>query len=174
MRAESLVSGPLSPRAKAFELFMKEQKRPVEIATELGLELSVVVRWFASNRWLARKKEQDQVSIDINQHTHKTLIAEEKVKVAKEHLIIGENLEKQLVAAAKELEGSPMKPRELKDLADAVASATAIRARVVGISDKLPQENGGNLQPQALLIIGAPPPQPAGPQQVEAIEVNEQ
>jgi uncharacterized protein (DUF3084 family) len=82
---------------------------------------------------------------------------------------MGKVLEAGVMESIETTDFSHVSSKDLKNLADAALAATTLRSRVVGISDKIAQSDS-ETRPQSLLIIGAPPPVPAGPVSVEAIE----
>lgn len=167
------LSGPVTPQTEAFTLYMRDHLTPSEIAITLKRDFNEVLRWFRQGRWVTRKRELDMVRVEAAQQARKVLVAENAVKVVKQQLEDGERAEKILRGAMEDAETSRLGPRDLKFLMDAFAAATSIRAKIVGISDKLPQEAPAAKE-QPLLIINAPPPVPAeGPKEVEPINVGE-
>lgn len=184
---------PGSPREIIFKAYIEGNgtEGPVELATRFRRPLPEVLEWFQDGHWVATRKK---ALAAIREHADlgfQGLIATERTKVAARHLASGESMEaliEEAIAGAKagtlhDSKGNPipvLSPGQLKTLAEALLTATSVRAKVVGITEKaaadaMAQAQAAMPQRMNLLVIGAGPigpsqnPQPQG--QANVIDV---
>lgn len=171
------LSSPV--RDAVFHDFMEESgDGPTELAIRHQVPLSEVLHWFRDGRWVELKREFTRVSRDVEELRYANLVAEDRAKVGREQMDLGKAAEEIVMNALEAMkEGAevpvgkgrtmPVSPRDIKNIMEAATAATAIRARVVGLTEKVAadsqaQANVANPQLKAaLLVIGARPIGPA-------------
>lgn len=175
---KTAISAPV--RDAVFHDFMEESgDGPKELAIRHQVPISEILNWFRDGNWVALKREFTRAARDAEELRYADLVAMNREKVGREQMEIGKAAEEIVLDALAALkEGAeipvgaqgrtvPASPRDLKNLMEAATAATAIRARVVGLTEKVAadsqaQANAANPQFRtALLVIGARPIGPA-------------
>lgn len=156
-------------KAIAFRRYMYEDRTYKDIAEELGVPERTVVRWSHTDRWATRRESMIAEAAKDAETRLREFIINKRLIVAMEEEAIADNLEKLINNAVAKMaeaqkEGAVLKTNELKQLAEALSSASSVRVRPVGLTDGVaaavaapppaPQNQS------TLLVIGVRPVQP--------------
>lgn len=165
-KAGSAVSSSLTVKDLVFSEFLTADTTPEELAVKHNVSLFEVLAWFRKNDWLAKKRSLLGVIRDVQDERYRNLVATERVRVAISQLQIGERVEDLVNSALKKAMDDSgecfLAPRDIKNLADAAAVATSIRAKVVGLTEKAAADAAVTADPngqgrQALMRLDAKP-----------------
>lgn len=124
---------------KAYSLFMLQDKRLEDIATETGIPLVVVEEMFAKSDWMERKRRYaEQTILSLNAELARTQ-AKERIETINRHIAKARDV----VDKAQELALQQQTPRALKDAVEAMTSAATMEARAAGVAEKTVQRDVG-------------------------------
>lgn len=127
---------------RALDLYLRDNLAPEQIAVEMGIPYFTVLAWFTAGRWVNRRKELERAERAEATRRYDTAVTLARPGTAKEQLERGALAEKLVELSIREmLEAVESKvyrpkPSELKQLMEALAAATSIRARAVGLDAK--------------------------------------
>lgn len=158
---------PKTARDDVLQEFLDSGESPVVLATRHQLPLNEVLHWFRDGKWVSLKRELTRAVREAEDLRYTDLVALNRAQVGSEQLVIGSVAENVVLNSLNAAVENPPGPRDLKCLMEAANAATAIRARVVGLTEKVAadsqaQANAANPQLKAtLLVIGARPIGPA-------------
>lgn len=125
-------------KARAFDLFMNSGFDPVDIAMDTGVPQTVVASWILDGKWVERKRSIEAELYKAAEQKYRMFLMEHRLPTITRHLMSSKKLEdvivKKIDSMAK-LDIERVKPGELKQTAEALASTTAVAQRALGASD---------------------------------------
>ena len=128
----------MTGRVTAYEMYLQGYV-PKEIAQKTGLNVYTIRKWVTDGSW---KDDRDQLQSEMQQNFKIQLrqtMMDNRIKVTLDHMKLGEILEKQAMSIAVTEEGDlrDLSPSQFLDVCRGSKSATDIRARAVGMSDRV-------------------------------------
>lgn len=132
-----------SVRAQMFREYLQDpDATPATLAAKHGVALLDVMNWFREGRWVTAKRELYNTATQEADRQHAALVAKMRPTAVIELVAKGIAMEN---LVAREIErladaGAPILPSMLRALAEALARATEIRAKALGLTEKATAE----------------------------------
>jgi transposase-like protein len=131
-------------KAKAYEMFLTTDLTLSDIAIDLGVNSKVVASWSRKGNWRKRKEEVEIELFKSAEDQYRSLIVANRVPVMERHLEISKKIEEAIGKVIDEATSGDAIPSsmEVKRMAEALSSVSAVSARAAGIAEKPFSENG--------------------------------
>jgi len=150
-------------KADAYEKFLNSDMDLTDLAIYAGVSKSVIAAWSKSGGWAKRKEDLELELMRSAESKYRGFLMEYKLPTVIRHIetarLLEEQIAKILQAAAKE--GGEINSTELRRLSEALASATSVSARAVGMGEKNVSEQVARQDPsngkRPLIAIGITP-----------------
>jgi hypothetical protein len=125
-------------KAEAYDKFLNTDMDIIDIAIAVGIPKQVVAAWSKEGGWLKRKEELELEFMRSAESKFRTFIIEHKLPTMIRHLELSRKIEEALGVVLDEAKtsGKPCNSTELRRLAEALSSATAVSALVMNITEK--------------------------------------
>jgi len=129
-----------SVRAQMFKDFMADESAtPSSLAAKYNVSLLDVLHWVRQGSWIAAKRELYDTATQEANRQHAALVAKMRPQAVIDLLAKGIAMENLVAREIERLTKEPdrvIKASDLKGLAEALARATEIRAKALGLTEK--------------------------------------
>jgi hypothetical protein len=183
---------PDSPRNQIYRAYLDGDgsEGPWELAARFNRPRNEVTSWFREGNWVQVRRDLAATVREHLESSYQEVVTKNRVKVVTEQLAMGEMGEELITDALRAAKAgklvnskgetmAQLSPSQLKTLMEAAVSATTIRARAVGLSEKSASDAVAKAQAEApakfnLLVIGGGPVGPSAPVKAPPIDITSQ
>jgi hypothetical protein len=170
---------PGSPRDLIYRAYIEGDGKegPLELADRFNRPLLEVLHWFKEGGWVKQRRELVAAAKEHQDQSYREVIVNQRLRTVLKQLATGEELEKLVDRVIEDAKngtltnsvGVParLSPGMLKTLAEAASIAASLRAKAVGLTEKVAADASAAAAAEApqqrmgLLVIGAAPVGPA-------------
>ena len=150
---------------KVYEMYLKTDMRVDEIGVMLDIPAEAISNWADKYKWRDRKIALAGEMFRDAEARYREFVTKEKLQTAKRHLNAASLVETLIVQEAERLTQEPgvADSRDLKRLAEALSSVTAVSARAVGLNEttvKQQESYGGGNGKSPLILMNITPSRP--------------
>jgi len=149
---------------KVYELYLKTDMRVDEIGAMLSIPAEAVSNWADKYKWRDRKLSLAGDMFRDAEARYKEFVTKEKLNTAKRHLTAATLVETLITQEAERLTQEPgnADSRDLKRLAEALSSVTAVSARAVALNETSarPMESVAPSGKSPLIVMNVVPAKP--------------
>jgi hypothetical protein len=160
-------------RLTAYELYLQGYM-PKEIASKTGLNINTIRAWASANNWKqAREDLQHELQQNYKIKLRQTMM-DNRIKTTHDHMVLGEKLEKAVLRVIQDEEGElrNLTASQVQEVCRAGKDATSIRARAVGMSDKV-DPLADEVRKGSIIISVGMRARPAAKTQAEGVEIEQ-
>ena len=143
-------------RRRAYVLYVGENMKPSDIATEIAIPVSTIRQWVMKGMWHKRqlearnqRQQEEQFALDLFRDDN-------RLEEVKQQLAAGKKGQELVMEM---LDGGDLTPDQLKKVADALKSFSDVAARAVGLGETVEtkdakgEDKAGRIRPPAVVIV---------------------